>query len=124
MSMRSSPQPGRYSPTRLDPLTGRELAARVIADHGIDGDAEAIRHAINVRLALVQVPPRGLWGKSGQPKYVALDAWTGRKTPGPRATTPGPRATMTQRPPWTTSCFAICARLALPASTTSRSGPG
>ncbi len=61
-----------------DPLTGRELAARVIADHGIDGNAEAIRHAINVRLALVQVPPRGLWGKSGQPKYVALDTWTGR----------------------------------------------
>ncbi len=61
-----------------DPLTGRDLAARVVADHGIDGNVEAIRHAINVRLALVQVPPRGLWGKSGQPKYVALEAWTGR----------------------------------------------
>ena len=60
-----------------EPLTGRELAARVIADHGIDGDREAIRHAINVRLTLVQVPPRGLWGKSGQPKYAELDAWTG-----------------------------------------------
>ena len=61
-----------------EPLTGRELAARVIADHGIDGDLEAIRHAINVRLTLVQVPPRGLWGRSGQPKYAELDAWTGR----------------------------------------------
>jgi hypothetical protein len=60
-----------------DPLTGRELAARVIADHGIDGNAEAIRHAINVRLALVQVPPRGLWGESGQPRYEALEAWVG-----------------------------------------------
>jgi Winged helix DNA-binding domain len=58
-----------------EPLTGRELAARVIADHGIAGGAEAIRHAINVRLALVQVPPRGVWGKSGRPRYAALESW-------------------------------------------------
>lgn len=64
-----------------DPPTGRELAARVIDKHGIAGDAEAIRHAINVRLALVQVPPRGVWGRSGQPRYAALDAWTGSDGP-------------------------------------------
>ncbi len=61
-----------------EPQTGRELAARVIEEHGIVGDLDAIRHAINTYLALVQVPPRGLWGRSGQPKYVPLDAWIGR----------------------------------------------
>ena len=66
-----------------DPLTGRELAARVMGDHGIDGDPDAIRTAINVRLELVQVPPRGVWGKSGQPRYAGLEAWLGRNGGAP-----------------------------------------
>ena len=84
--MAPSPPPGARP--RAEPLTGRELAARVIADHGIDGDREAIRHVIDVRLTLVQVPPRGLWGESGQPKYAE-----------PRR---GPGATDKRRSPWTT----------------------
>ena len=29
-------------------------------------------------MPLVQVPPRGVWGKSGQAKYAPIEAWTGR----------------------------------------------
>ncbi|MBN6035305.1 winged helix DNA-binding domain-containing protein [Amycolatopsis sp. 195334CR] len=32
-------------------------------------------------LPLVQIPPRGLWGKSGQPTYVTLDDWIGEAIP-------------------------------------------
>jgi hypothetical protein len=73
-----------------EPLTGREIAARVIAEHGIAGDLDAIRHAINVRLALVQVPPRGVWGQSGQPKYAALETWTNAERQ-PRSEQPQPQ---------------------------------
>jgi hypothetical protein len=38
----------------------------------------AIGNATRVYVPLVQVPPRGVWGKSGQAKYATLEAWTGR----------------------------------------------
>ena len=34
-------------------------------------------------LPLVQVPPRGLWNTSGQPKTVPLDVWADARLPGP-----------------------------------------
>jgi hypothetical protein len=58
-------------------LPARELGRRLVA-RGIGEDVEAIGNATRVHVPLVQVPPRGVWGKSGQAKYATLEAWTGR----------------------------------------------
>ena len=57
-------------------LTARELG-RALVEEGIGDDAEAIGNAARVYVSLVQVPPRGVWGKSGQARYATLEAWTG-----------------------------------------------
>lgn len=38
-------------------------------------DAMAILRAVQFKLALVQVPPRGMWGKSGAPRVATLETW-------------------------------------------------
>jgi Winged helix DNA-binding domain len=58
-------------------LHARELGRRLVA-RGIGQDVEAIGNATRVHVPLVQVPPRGVWGKSGQAKYATLESWTGR----------------------------------------------
>jgi hypothetical protein len=57
------------------PLTGREIGRR-LAERGIGDDAEALAHACRVDVALVQVPPRGVWGAGGQAKYETIESWT------------------------------------------------
>ena len=59
-------------------LHARELGRRLVA-RGIGDDAEAMGNATRAYVPLVQVPPRGVWGRSGQAKYATLEAWTGRK---------------------------------------------
>ena len=54
-----------------EPLSGRELARR------LEGDEDALSVAVHSFAALVQVPPRGVWGKSGIPRYQPLHTWTG-----------------------------------------------
>jgi hypothetical protein len=58
------------------PLTAREIGA-ALAERGLAGDVEALAHACRIELALVQVPPRGVWGSGGQARYATLEAWTG-----------------------------------------------
>jgi winged helix DNA-binding protein len=41
-------------------------------------DQDSLAAAIGYLLPLVQVPPRGLWGASGQPRRTSLEAWLGR----------------------------------------------
>jgi hypothetical protein len=41
-------------------------------------DAAALAQAIRASVPLVQVPPRGLWGMSGQARYTSAEAWLGR----------------------------------------------
>jgi hypothetical protein len=59
-------------------LTARELGRRLVV-RGIGEDVEAIGNATRVHVPLVQVPPRGVWGKSGQAKYATIESWTGRE---------------------------------------------
>jgi hypothetical protein len=58
-------------------LPARELGRRLVA-RGIGDDVEAIGNATRAHVPLVQVPPRAVWGKSGQAKYATLESWTGR----------------------------------------------
>lgn len=41
-------------------------------------DAEALGNAVRTFVPLVQVPPRGLWGKSGAPLCANAETWIGR----------------------------------------------
>jgi DNA glycosylase AlkZ-like len=54
----------------------RELGRRLVA-RGIGEDVEAMGNAVRAHVPLVQVPPRGVWGKSGQARYATLESWTG-----------------------------------------------
>ncbi|HEV8655731.1 MAG TPA: winged helix DNA-binding domain-containing protein [Candidatus Limnocylindria bacterium] len=42
-------------------------------------DSDALAAAVHFLLPLVQVPPRGLWGASGQPRHASLETWLGRE---------------------------------------------
>lgn len=55
------------------PAIGEALAAAYP-----DVPVEALRHVTRERLPLVQVPPRGLWKRSGGVVYQYADRWLGR----------------------------------------------
>ena len=61
-----------------EPLGARELARRLVA-RGIGDDPVALGYAIPAFLPLVQLPPRAVWGASGQVRYATLEQWTGRE---------------------------------------------
>jgi hypothetical protein len=48
-------------------------------------DPDSLAAAIGYLLPLVQVPPRGVWGASGQPRRTTLETWVGRPLGKPRA---------------------------------------
>ncbi|MEO3783968.1 winged helix DNA-binding domain-containing protein [Actinocorallia sp. B10E7] len=58
------------------PLTfaelGRELHARFP-----DGTPQSLSQLVRARLPLVQVPPRGLWGRSGPVAHTTAERWLG-----------------------------------------------
>ena len=60
-----------------EPRTGTELRA-LLATTFPTLDAAALAYACQMRLGLVQVPPRGLWGKSAQVRWTTAEAWLGR----------------------------------------------
>ncbi len=60
------------------PAQLRALLAESFPDH----DAAALAYACRNHLALVQVPPRGLWTRSGQVRLQGFSAWTGRQLDG------------------------------------------
>ena len=51
---------------------GRSLAAR-----WPDGDQEAMAYAVAAHLPLVQVPPRGVWGRGGPVAWTSMERWLG-----------------------------------------------
>jgi hypothetical protein len=59
------------------PRTQAQLRAALAAEYP-DLDAAALAYACRNHLAMVQVPPRGLWHRSGQVTSTTVDAWLGR----------------------------------------------
>ncbi len=58
------------------PLTGPQLRA-ALAETFPRHDAAALAYACRCKLALVQVPPRGLWGKTAQVTVATAESWLG-----------------------------------------------
>jgi len=52
----------------------REALAAAFPEH----DAAALAYAMRNHMALVQLPPRGVWGKTSQLRYATADDWLGR----------------------------------------------
>lgn len=65
-------------PELLDrgPLSTADLG-KALAAHWPDHERSVLVNAARTLLPLVQVPPRGVWGRSGQATYATAHAWLG-----------------------------------------------
>jgi hypothetical protein len=57
-----------------EPLSTAALGRR-LGERWPDADPVALSQVARGRLALVQTPPRGLWGRSGPAAYTTIEAW-------------------------------------------------
>lgn len=62
---------------REEPRTARDLA-RLLGERWPGHDQNALAQAARYLCDVVQIPPRGLWGRSGQPTYSTIESWVGR----------------------------------------------
>ncbi|MET9785067.1 winged helix DNA-binding domain-containing protein [Streptomyces canus] len=71
-----------------EPRTMKQLREALLVEWP-DADPQALAIAARCKLPLVQVTPRGLWGRSGQVALTTAEHWLGRPTE-PRPTEPRP----------------------------------
>lgn len=58
------------------PRTPGELG-RLLAERWPDRNPASLAYAVRNLLPVVQIPPRGVWGASGQPVHASLESWLG-----------------------------------------------
>jgi hypothetical protein len=59
------------------PRTFAELG-KLLQRRWPEREASSLAYAIRYLVPIVQVPPRGIWGKSAQPSWTSTDLWLGR----------------------------------------------
>ena len=59
------------------PLTFTGLG-KLLEKHFPDRPVDSLGYASRNHFAMIQVPPRGIWGKSGQPAHTTIEKWLGR----------------------------------------------
>ncbi|MBV9798220.1 MAG: AlkZ family DNA glycosylase [Solirubrobacterales bacterium] len=59
------------------PRTRTEIA-RLLSERWPEHDPESLAYAVTYLVPTVQVPPRGVWGKTGQARYAAGEEWLAR----------------------------------------------
>jgi hypothetical protein len=68
-----------------DLLAGRPLTraqiGRALAPRWPEADPNALAYAATYLVFVVQVPPRGIWGKSAQATWATAESWLGRPVP-------------------------------------------
>jgi hypothetical protein len=60
------------------PRTFSELGS-LLQQRWPDRDATSLAYAIRYLVPIVQVPPRGIWGRSAQPTWTSTELWLGRQ---------------------------------------------
>ncbi len=72
------------------PRTHGELLAETTARWPQATDHVTVTNAVKALVPMVQVPPRGMWGRGGAVRMMPLDAWLGDAGPGQRRSAPHP----------------------------------
>ena len=62
---------------RQEPRTLTQLA-KLLHRRWPDRDATSLAYAVRHVVPIVQVPPRGVWGKTGHPTWTTVDLWLSR----------------------------------------------
>lgn len=65
----------------VEPRTFKSLGDHLL-ERWPDRDRMALEQAVRAEVALIQVPPRGLWGRSGPVAHTSIEAWLGEPPPG------------------------------------------
>lgn len=60
-----------------EPRSGNVIG-KLLKERWPDRDAASLGHAVRYILPLVQIPPRGIWGKGGLPILATAETWLGR----------------------------------------------